>query len=225
MPQRRHAARPRLVVDNSRRIYQAPAQKVLWQGNVFFPGHSGNVTTEFPGHAVCLPFVHGLPVNGLPRPLGQPSGHHGSIPQGFDKVSMILHGYRIVREFLGFVNADNSDDPNGFRMDTRGMTNRDDKSPDAIAAGSRLTILRGALGYEVRREYAKFLASRTTEDWRTWEKRLEKYESGDTMLPISFVRILKRLHYVTYNWIFDNESAQLPNDLYVALENYQKRVG
>ena len=105
------------------------------------------------------------------------------------------------------------------------MVNKDGKSPDAIAAGGRLTLLYSALTFATRRDYAKFLASRTTENWRTWEKRLEKYESGDTMLPISFARILNRLHNTTYPWLFDDDPAQLPNDLYLALEKYQKKAG
>ena len=218
----RHAARPRLavVVDNSRRIDRSPAQKVLRQGDTFFPGHSRYVAPEFPGHAVCLPFVHGLPVNGLSRPLGQPSGHHSSVAQRFDKVSMILHGYRIVREFLGFVNRDISDHPIGIRTDTESMPNK-----DAIEAGGRLVLLRSALGYGVRRDYAKHLGERTSVAWEVWEDRLEQYEPGGTMLPVSFARLLNKLHGTTYEWLFDDDDARLPNDLFTALKNYQKKVG
>ena len=105
------------------------------------------------------------------------------------------------------------------------MANKEDRSPEAVALGERLQWLRGAVGYPSRRDYCKFLATRTTEDWGVWEDRLEKYEVGETMLPYSLVRLLRKLHEVTYDWILDEEWDRLPNDLFQALKDYQKQVG
>ena len=105
------------------------------------------------------------------------------------------------------------------------MTDKGSKSLDAVATGRRLTWLRGALGYTARREYAKFLSSRTNEDWSTWEDRLEQYEPGGTMIPISFARLLRQLHQIPYAWLFDEEWAAVPHGLHDALKNYQKNVG
>ncbi len=224
---RRHAARPRLelVVDNSRRIAGLRSQEVLGQSDVFPFRHLGYYAAKFPRNAVSFPLVYGLSINGLARSLTYPSGDSRAVSQFFDEARVVLHSKSIVREFFGFVNSDNSDDPNWLRIDTRDVANNESKSPDAMAIGSRLMWLRGALDYPVRRKYAKFLASRTTEDWEIWEDRFEKYEIGGTMLPVAVARLLRKLHKVPYDWLFDEEWEQVPHGLYKALKDYQRDVG
>ncbi len=222
---RRHAARPFLVVDNSQCIRSLRAQKVLGQRHIFYFCHFGDGAAELPRNAIGLPFVHALSVNGLARPLTYPSRDNRAAAQFLDKVRVILHGKPIVREIFGFVNTDNSDDLNWRRIDTSDMANSESKSSDAVAAGLRLSWLRGALDYSVRRDYAKFLATRTTEDWEIWEGRLEKYEDGDTMLPVAVARLLRKLHKVPYEWLYDEEWEQVPHGLYQALKDYQKITG
>ena len=224
---RRHTARPRLelVVDNSSRIAGLRSQEVLGQSDVFHLRHFGYRTAEFPRNAVGLPLVYGLSVNVFTRSLAYPSGDGRAVPQFFYKTRVFLHDRPIVREFFGFVNTDNSDDPKWRRIDTRGMANKKSKSPDAVAIGRRLLWLRGAVGYPARRDYAKFLSQRTTEDWETWEDRLEKYEDGSTQAPLTMVRLARQLHGIPYEWVFDEEWGQVPNDLYIALKDYEKNVG
>ena len=217
-----HAARPRLVVDNSRRIAGLRSQETLGKSDVFLSRHFSYRAAKFPCNAVRFPLVYGLTIDSFARPLSYPSGNDRPVSQPFNKARVILHGRSIVREFFGFVNLDISDDPESRRIDTERMANSDDKSPEAVEAGQRLSLLRGALGYPMRRRYAEFLSTRTNEDWDVWEKRLEKYESGNTMLPVYLARLIRHLHKVPYECLYDGEWDALPHHLYDALKNYQK---
>lgn len=166
---------------------------------------------EAPRDPVLLPFVDTL----AEAPVGAdfpPNGFCNGCPAAkiVDEVRVSLHKASIRNPF-GVVKRDRgeprSDDfPQGVSDNGR-MAPRV-KNPEAIAAGDRLRRTRDALGLK-RRRMAQFL----DED----EDKLEKWESGFAMVPPYFVRKLGTTYGITYEWIYDGNSAKLPHDLALKL--------
>lgn len=71
--------------------------------------------------------------------------------------------------------------------------------------GARLRILREALEYPKARAFAA--------DTGTDEDNLSNWERGVALVPALYVRRLKGLFRITFDWIYDGDASGMPRDL------------
>jgi DNA-binding transcriptional regulator YiaG len=170
----------------------------------------GDVWPIPPRYAVHLPFVDDLSVATVGADLAPNRLCDSCAAAKFlDEVSMSLHRANIRKPF-GVVKPSSSENVSGdFPND---LPHHSDmarpKNPEAVAAGARLRRTREALGLK-RRRMAQILD--------VPEDNLEKWEGGGAMTPPYFVRKLNATYGITYEWIYDGNSAKLPHDLALRL--------
>jgi len=85
------------------------------------------------------------------------------------------------------------------------MVKREEKDPYKVEVGQRLIATRIALGYPVRRNFAKITGAD--------ERNLEKWENGGALLPPQFAGYLRQRFHIPYEWLYDGDPSRLPYEL------------
>ncbi|KKL25992.1 hypothetical protein LCGC14_2399760 [marine sediment metagenome] len=218
--QKRHAARPRLVVDNSSRIAGLRAQKVLGHRNVFGFGNGRHMRAPAPWDAV-FPLVYPLSVELLARPLLQFRSNDGASAQSVDEVSVNFHRPGIIGKVFRFVKAIII--PTTFRQDSgenRGMGYKE--SPDyKDQCGERLAIAREVVGYPIRADFVRAtFAWQDEAQFKRDEDKVKTWENG-VLPPPEFIDYLKGLFGITPNYIYSDDSASMGGPLSIEIRNLE----
>lgn len=187
------------------------SQKIRWQRHTALVREAFEDWAEPPRDPVLLPLVNALAEAAVGAYFAPNSlCDRCAAAEFINEVCVSLHRF-IIRNPFGVVKGPEaetrSDDFSKAVSDNGRMAPRA-KNPDAIAAGDRLRRTRDALGLKRRR-----MAQILDED----EDKLEKWESGFAMVPPYFVRKLGATYGITYEWIYDGNSAKLPHDLALKL--------
>jgi len=84
-----------------------------------------------------------------------------------------------------------------------------------VACGARLRRVRNALGFPIRRAFAKAL--------QVDENTLQKWENGAALVPPAFTQRLKELWQISHDYIYGGDPSGLPQRLHTALLDEEQR--
>ncbi len=217
-----HAARLRLVVDNSRRVTRAAFQEVRGQTDVFPLGDSRNVRSPAPRNAV-LPLVYPLSVEGLTRSVLQFCGNDSAPAQSINEVSVNFHRQGIFGNIFRVVKAIII--PTTFGQDkSENKRMAQNGSPEYKAeCGRRLIIAREALGYPKRAPFVRALFGDDDPDqFKRDEDNVRTWENGTALVPAEFVdQYLKKPFGISQDYIFSGDYSAMRPDLTLKIQHLE----
>ncbi len=217
-----HAARPRLVVDNSSCIVRFRNQKIGGQGDGFFLGKCRNMCAPAPRDAI-FPLIYPLPVEGFACPSLQFNSDSGASAQGVDEVSVNLHRPDIFGKIFRVVKAIII--PTTFgrgRGENRRMAQNG--SPEYKAeCGRRLIIAREVLGYAKRAPFVRALfGDDDPEQFKRDEDNVRTWENGAALVPAEFVdKHLKKPFGISQDYIFSGDFSTMRPDLALKIQHLE----